>query len=141
MKRTFWIIALISATAFTALPALAADHDNGGRGKLFRQGHEKTIHGRVMRISEFTGPRGRFVGVTMVVRTEDGPVPVFLGPRGYLRYNNFRIQPGERVTVHGAMADVRDHRVLLAQRVRHGGEVLLLRNGRGTPLWAAHDRG
>lgn len=141
MKRLSIIMALISIAGFTALPALAAERGDWKLGKFYQQGHERTIHGQVMRVSEFTGPRGRFVGVTMVVRTEDGPVPVFLGPRGYLRYNHFMIRPGERITVHGAMADVRDHHVLLAQRIRHRGEILLLRNNRGIPLWAARARG
>jgi hypothetical protein len=137
MKRTLYIIALISIMGFMAVPAISAPRHNRQAGRMYERGRVENIHGLVMLVSQFTGPRGRFVGVAALVRTDRGPVRVFLGPRAYLRHNRFILEPGDRVRIHGSMVQFRDRPIMIAQRVRRHGEVLWLRNNRGMPLWAA----
>jgi hypothetical protein len=112
----------------------------GRKGRMPRWNAEtvQTIRGEVVKIGRRAMPHGPN-GTGMVVRTEDGPMPVILGPDRYLARHHFRIDPRDHVMVKGSVVEMRGRKVMIAQKIERDNEVLKLRRENGKPLW--HKRG
>ena len=134
MKRTTVLLALAAAIAMT-IPAFAQDRDmTARRQEIFQKGKQETVQGKVIAVRAFPRHR-RFSRIVAIVKTDDGRVPVVLGPWWYLRYNRFRVRPDDKLVVDGSLLNFRHHRVLIAEKVRRDDAVLNLRDNTGKPLW------
>ena len=80
------------------------------------------------------GPSGSGI-VEAWLKTAGGTVLVRLGPADFLAQNGLRLNEGSLTAVKGYRAGTPDEDLLIATRVEIGGKSLLLRTGRGMPLW------
>jgi hypothetical protein len=84
--------------------------------------------------------RGRAGGVHLLVKTDEGTIPVHLGPRWYLRDHDVTFQAGDKIEVSGSLIMFRREPVLIAGRVSQDGHTVKLRNSEGIPLWSRRGR-
>ena len=104
--------------------------------RMYNPAATETIRGRVAEVERMgpaTGPRG---GVHLVVKTEDGNVPVMVGPSWYVEDQKVEFHAGDKIEVTGSKMKMDDHSVLLAAEIKKGDQVLRLREKNGMPLWA-----
>jgi len=69
------------------------------------------------------------------LRTPGSTILVRLGPADFLRQNGLTLNEGDSIAVKGYRAASSEDDVLIATEVEVGGRTLLLRSGRGRPLW------
>lgn len=92
----------------------------------------ETLQGTV---SEIRRPPVAAGVVEAWLKTSAGAVLVRLAPADYLRQNGLTLAEGAHLTVKGYRAASSDGDVLIAAEAAGGGKTVLLRNGRGQPLW------
>lgn len=69
------------------------------------------------------------------LKTAGTAVLARLGPADFLRQNGLTLKEGASIVVKGYRAASSDDDLLIATEVEIGGKTLLLRSGRGRPLW------
>jgi hypothetical protein len=70
--------------------------------------------------------------------TADGRIDVQLGPCDFVDNSGFVFKVGEIVSVIGMPAVIGEHEILIAREVQSMTAVLVLRNRKGEPMWAAN---
>lgn len=95
----------------------------------------ETIRGQVVNVNTFT-PWNGMSGVQVLVKTENQTIPVQLGPSWYIDQQGFQIQAGEEIQVTGSSVNFSGSPAIMATEVRHGKQVLTLRNSNGIPAWS-----
>ncbi len=139
-RRT--LVASCTFLALSASPALAQGHGWGGRGGTgaahFDPAALTTISGEVLAVHAIEGRRGR--GIHLDVRSGSDVFDVHLGPSWFLEQQKTKVATGDQLEVTGARTMVTGKPVLVASRVKKGGEALALRDDDGIPVWAAHHR-
>lgn len=106
--------------------------------KLFDQSKTQTVRGTVTNIGTFSPGANSARGRQITLRANDGQTyTIHLGPADYIDRDNtkFRIREGDELSVNASAAQFEGKDVLIASRVRKGGESLDLRNFRGRPRW------
>lgn len=71
----------------------------------------------------------------MELKTKKGTVPVLLSPEGYLQKNNFTIEAGDRIALHGSKVSYEGHNILVAGSMEKNGTSIAFRAGQGSILW------
>lgn len=151
-RRTAILMTLIAGLIAAASMAVAAPGGFGWRGsrgwaphgpygRLFDPKAMVTITGTITSLTEITPMRGMGVGVHLMVKSGAETVDVHLGPSWYLESQDADLQPGQVVTIRGSRIEIDKQPVVIAVEVKRGGDVLLLRDADGTPLWAGWRRG
>jgi hypothetical protein len=109
----------------------------GRKGRMPRWNPETvtTIRGEVEKVGHRRLPRG-VKAMGMVMKTEDGKMPVLLGPAGYLKRHEFPIDKNDKLTVTGSVVEIRGKKVMLAQKLERDTDKLILRTEKGRPMWA-----
>ena len=74
-------------------------------------------------------------GREILVETEEGTVPVHLGPSWYLEDRGFQVNEGEEIEVKGSLVDWAGNPVIMAVEVPQGDRLIELRNNDGVPAW------
>ena len=69
------------------------------------------------------------------LKTAGSTILVRLGPDDFLTQNGLTLHEGEPITVKGFRAASSDGDLLIATEADVGGKSVLLRSGRGKPLW------
>ncbi|MDX1638678.1 MAG: hypothetical protein R3281_11960 [Balneolaceae bacterium] len=101
----------------------------------------ETIEGEVSEIVYIRKNTGsRIHGVHLVVKTEEGLVPVHLGPAWYVE-RQAPFKAGDRVTVVGSRITFNDEPAVVAARVTRGEMTLQLRDQDGFPAWRGWRKG
>ncbi len=106
-------------------------------GRMFNPQTVETIRGEVMEVQQSPGPNGRGQGMHLQVRTENGNIPVFLGPDWFIKNQDVQIKPHDQVEIRGSRITFQGHSALVASRVTDGDQVLQLRDNNGRPAWSA----
>jgi len=109
-------------------------------GRLFDASTVETVSGEVVSVSLITPRKGMTSGVHLVVDTEQGPLSVHLGPEWYVSRQETRIEASDTVEVRGSRVAFKGETVLVAARLKKGDETLVLRDGRGVPMWSGWRR-
>ena len=73
----------------------------------------------------------------MVLYTEIGLIAVHLGPAWFVENQNVDIISGDYVSVTGSKLTYNGNQIIIAKEVMKDDKVLLLRDDKGYPLWAA----
>jgi hypothetical protein len=112
--------------------AIVLGQTTGKTGAKYDISREVKLKGTVTEVREATAPAEATV---LVVKAADkGSVTVQLAPRDYLKEIDCWIKVGDQVEVTGAkMGDSTDQ--IIAREVVFGNSTMVLRDGKGTPIW------
>jgi hypothetical protein len=112
-------------------------HRGPGHQRFFNPGTVETLTGQVTRVQHGPmrqGGKGNFVRFTL--QTNQGPLPVFLGPASYVDAQALKLAAGDTVQVKGSrLTGPKGHTAINAVEVVKGDQVLRLRDDQGNPLW------
>ncbi len=151
MKKTsaaLMAIALFTIALQTFAVAQSGMHWRGGGGwgmgsqygRMYDPKTVETISGEVERIDMITPMKGMSGGVHLVVKTEQGPLSVHLGPAWYIENQDIKIQPKDKIDVTGSKVNFQGKPAIIAREVKKGDEVLSLRDDNGYPVWSGWRR-
>jgi len=80
------------------------------------------------------------IGAHLMLQTASGPVDLHLGGASYLQANHFSLAKGDSVKVVGVNSATRQGSIFLVRVIQKGGQSLILRTTKGTPLSLAGAR-
>lgn len=150
-RRTMIIATLLTLLAGTSV-GLAAPPGFGWRGsrgwaaegsygRLFDPKSVVTVRGTITSLTEITPMRGMGVGVHLMLKTDTEVLDVHLGPLWYLESQDADLKIGDAIEVRASRVQIDKRPVLIAVEVKHGDDVLVLRDADGIPQWAGWRRG
>ena len=77
----------------------------------------------------------------VILKTDQGPITVHLGPSWYLTEEKFALKAGETMEVTGSRIIQDGRTIIMASEVKADGKTLKLRDEQGFPLWRGSGRG
>lgn len=142
---------VLLASLLLAAAALAAPRDvvwrgSGGWGAgmpyadAFDRSRMLHLSGEVVRLERVIPQPGMAEGYALSLRVRDQVHTVHLGPAWFLERQDLSLEPHDVVEVAGARIVFGGQSLLLAAEVVKNGQVLLLRDEQGLPLWSAWRR-
>lgn len=151
-----FVIRIHAMAALTALvpTAVSAQHAPSMHGPtsalLYDTTTESTISGTV---EDVRGGRGALYWLTrihtlglghegvqhkqLLLNTDTGTVPIYLGPSTFLDEKKVEIKKGDSLAVTGSRITIGDSQVVLAREIRRQDLVWTLREATGQPLWSS----
>jgi len=106
--------------------------------RLYDPAQEQTISGQVVSIETSAPMSGMAPGMQMLVQTDDGKsTRVQVGPVWYLERQDLDLKANTRVQVTGARAEIEGQPVLMARDMQFDGQVIMLRDAQGMPMWSS----
>jgi hypothetical protein len=96
---------------------------------------EKTFSGQVSEVKEQRCEVCNCVELSVVLKTDAGRLEVRLGPKTFFEERDFVLGWGDLISVTGLRFVERGKDIVLANEVRKGGDVLILRGKYGKPAW------
>ena len=154
--RILFVIRIHAVAALTALvpTAVFAQHGPSMHGPttapVYDTTTESTISGTV---ADVKGGRGALYWLTrihtlglghegvqekqLLLNTDTGTVPIYLGPSTFLDEKKVEIKKGDSLEVTGSRVTVGDSQMVLAREIRRRDLVWTLREATGQPLWSA----
>jgi hypothetical protein len=97
---------------------------------------EVTLKGTIMDVTEQAGPRGRWTGTHLMLKTDAQTIDVHIGPTRYLEQEKIHFSKGDTVEVTGSRVKIDNADVLLAREIKMGDRTVTLRNAEGVPVWS-----
>lgn len=95
------------------------------------------VRGRIINVERVPIMSGDEALDQLFLRTDQGELPVTLGPRWFIPREDFaKLSPNTEVFIKGSRVNVDGRPFLIAQEVRIGDTVLKFRDSGGMPLWA-----
>lgn len=141
---TIWKMVVILSLAVAGATGAAADAD-GLKGwgvsdpynKLYKAKELERFKASVIKVVEVTPMPGMAPGIALEVREGSETILVHLGPAAFLKQADIGIKPGDRVDIRGCWAEINGKDVLMASKVKKGGnfELKLRLTKDGTPFW------
>ena len=95
----------------------------------------ETIGGKVLSIEKTTLAKRRGYWVDGMLQTDQGTIPVQLGPLWYIRGQTPRIEANDTITVTGSRVTMDGRPAIIAADVTKGNELLKLRDNNGISVW------
>lgn len=95
----------------------------------------KTYKGKIEYVFTMTEPHGQDKHVGILLLTEQGEIPVELGPVSFVLGGPVNLSPGMDVEVKGAQHQVDGRTYIIARELKAEGYKLVLREKDGTPRW------
>ncbi len=93
-----------------------------------------------MSVPPTTGQEGFPEPARLILDTDQGKIPVILGPPWFVEKQELKIAALDRIEVTGSRITLKGKPAVIAAEVRKGDKVLRLREKNGTPLWGAPGR-
>jgi hypothetical protein len=107
-------------------------------GRLYDPAKEETISGQVVSIDTSAPLPGMAPGMQMLVQADDGKsTRVQVGPAWYMERQELSVKENTRVQVTGARAEIEGQQVLMAREVQFDGQLIMLRDAQGMPMWSS----
>jgi hypothetical protein len=78
--------------------------------------------------------------LSLVLKSDTGPLVVKLGPRQFFEERDFALSPGDMIEVIGVPYKQRDRTVVFASEVRKRSDTIKLRGKYGRPNWLQEHR-
>ena len=107
----------------------------GHRVASYESGNEVAIEGTVQEVQDFYCPISGTEGTHLLVATGDGVIQVHVAPKNFLRGNDWKYKPGDRVRVVGSKTPYAGHESIVARTVSRDNVTLSFRKTDGKPLW------
>ena len=106
-----------------------------GRRATYNPTSEITVQGTVQEIQDFYCPISGAEGTHLLLATDKGTVQVHVGPKSFLRGNNWNIRVGDHVQVVGSQMRYAGHEAVVARTVSSDSGTISFRKSDGKPLW------
>ena len=107
-------------------------------GRLYDPAKEQTISGQVVSIETSAPMPDMAPGMQLLVQTDDGKsTRVQVGPAWYMERQDLNVKENTHVQVTGARAEIEGQPVLMAREVQFDGQVIMLRDAQGMPMWSS----
>ncbi len=104
--------------------------------KQFKADKVQTYQGTIVSVGEFEPGSDAEPGLRLRVRTDaQKMLTVHAGPRQYIQEQNISLNPGDKVSIQGAEAEIDDRPVVLASQIKVKQQTLNLRDQSGKPQW------
>jgi len=100
----------------------------------------ETLNGEVTAIDTFVPSQDWYAGVHITLKTDKESIGVHIGPQWYVDNQDFNLSVGDAVQVTGSRVVYEGREVIIAQQIRKGNEVLMLRYANGFPYWSGSRR-
>lgn len=97
---------------------------------------EMSVRGVVEDIQEFYCPISGDEGTHLMLRTENGAIPVHVAPGRFLRGNGLSFAKGDQIEVVGSEVNYKGAAALIARKITRGNETFAFRTPSGRPTWA-----
>lgn len=149
MKRLVVAILVVVSLAFVLVVSAPAQQGGSGSGGgmegrsqwMYDPTKAETVSGEVVAVKDFTSRNGMRKGIGLELNTGRQSILVHLGPQFYIDHQAVKIAAGDKVEITAVKSLRRGREVLIAGEVRKDGQVLKLRDEKGTPLWAGSGPG
>ena len=138
MERTLKFIAVAFAIALVSAVIIHPHLGQSANPSMYDPQTVITVHGRVERLLRLPGigPGGPHeMDHVVILKSDQGNIPVHLGPAWYLSQKRFSPHVGDILEVIGSKITQNGRTVVVAREVTKNGETLRLRDGQGFPLW------
>ncbi len=113
-----------------------------GSRRFFDPSTVETLAGQVVTVQRGPvrqGGKGNLVRLTL--KTDQGPVQVFLGPAKYVDAQPVQLAAGDQVEVKASkITGPKGRTTFTAAEITKNGQVLKLRDDQGMPLWPREQR-
>ncbi len=156
MRKVYGIVVLLAVLSFMFASLAWSQPGSGpgggqGPGMSGRPGHgagmgfpnrmynpqtEETFTAVVEKVETSTTSGGRQAGLHLIVKTDQGTMPVHLGPSWYVEQQGVSFTPQDTVQVIGSRVSSPQGPMIIAREVKKGEKTLKLRQADGTPAWA-----
>ena len=108
--------------------------------RMFDPKAVETVSGEVVNVDRIVPSKGMSNGVHVALKTDKETISVHLGPSWYLENQDVKLEKGDRIEVTGSKVTFRGKPAIIASELRKGGDVLMLRDKDGMPMWSAWRR-
>jgi hypothetical protein len=121
-------VSTLVLTAAISIPAMAASDP------VYNPATVVAVSGVVTNVREV--PAGQPLdGVHVAVKTRDGVVDVYLGPKQFMKFLKADVEAGDEIRVMGSRVKSTSGDVILAREVSDGRETIELRDLYGMAAW------
>lgn len=93
-----------------------------------------TMKGQVIDLSGGMGPQDM---IQILLRTEEGDIPVILGPSWFIEDGSVQIQPYDEMEVKGSKLYANGRVFIVASEIKMGDYRIKLRDDQGNPRWSS----
>jgi hypothetical protein len=73
---------------------------------------------------------------SVVLKTDQGNITVYLSPDWYLAQQKISLKPGDHLEATGSKVTMGEQPCVIAKDFKVGGQTITLRNDQGVPVWA-----
>ena len=94
------------------------------------------IAGEVLAVEIITPMVVMSYGVHIVLQTDTDTISVHLGPGWFIENQDVKIAPRDKIEIKGSRIIFEDKPTIIAAEVKKGGDVLMLRDAGGYPVWS-----
>ncbi len=104
---------------------------------------KELVSGSILKtyIVEYQTPGGSYRVIGMDIKTLDDKIyNTHLAPPNIFIEKGFRLNKGENVIVRGALVNIDQHPVLVANTLSYRGQIIKLRTERGMPKWTVSNQ-
>jgi hypothetical protein len=96
------------------------------------------ISGEIVAVEKISCQQGNdSKGVHLTLKTDEKTVEVVLGPSWFLDEQPATFAVGDKIEIKGALMTVHGKEAYIAEKVKKGDGVLVLRDAEGRPAWSA----
>jgi len=108
--------------------------------RMYDPAKVETVTGEVVSVDRVTPMKRMNNGIHLQLKTNQGQIPVHLGPSWYIERLDTKIEPGDKIVVKGSRVEIAGKPALIAAEVKKGDALLKLRDEQGIPVWAGWRR-
>jgi hypothetical protein len=109
-------------------------------GKMFNPETIETLSGEVVSVDKIKPIRGMSYGIHLKLKTDNGIIPVHLGPAWFIENQDIKVEPKDKVEILGSRITFDGKPAVIAAKIKKGDETLELRDENGFPVWCGWRR-
>lgn len=146
MRQTAYVVAALVVVLMGSSVFAQPMRGSGGWGmkgtyqRMYNPATLENIAGEVLSVDTMMPMKGMHSGVHLVLKTDKETVPVHLGPAWFIERLDSKIEKGDRIEVKGSRVTIGAKPAIIAAEVKKGGNVLVLRDNAGIPVWSGWRR-
>lgn len=100
----------------------------------------ESITGEVVSVDKLALGKNMSDGVHIVLKAATETISVHLGPVWFIENQDVKIEPKDKVEIKGSRITFEGKPAIIAEEVKKGDEVLLLRDASGVAVWSGWRR-
>ena len=138
------LLIMVAATVYAASEGSGGGGGwgpGGAYGRMYDPAKVQTVTGKVLAVEKFKPRKGMGTGIHLKLKTDQGVIPVHLGPSWYIDKLDTKIKKGDTVEVKGSRVTFNGKPAIIAAEVKKGDKVLKLRDDAGIPAWRGQRQG